>query len=252
MRSGDWQFNVRLRVLCLAGNRIASLRGGSLEKNSLLRELDISNNAVDSLEPLPHLKCLDTLNVSNNQLRSLEGIQRAPHLVVLHAEVRPALPASLLPPEGSRWLALYAIQYKYGKDRFMCLVFKQGNKLQSLEPLGLGRNGLLRELYIQQNSSLEQPLQLSALKSTDALQSLQVSPGPIVFFPHWRLHCVHMLPQLLQIDGVPITAEEQVRLCCLPSFRASPTPLTQCTVIAAVVAFAATAVLLLRLAVHCR
>ncbi|CDJ56106.1 hypothetical protein, conserved [Eimeria maxima] len=167
---GDWQFNVRLRVLRLAGNRIISLKEGSLEKNSLLRELDISNNAVDSLNYLPHLKCLDTLNVSNNKLKSLEGIQRAPHVVVLHAE---------------------------------------GNKLESLEPLGLGKNGLLRELYIQENLGLEQPLQLSALKSVEALQTLHVSPGPMVSFPHWRLHCVHMLPQLLQIDAVRVTAEEQ-------------------------------------------
>ncbi|CDJ45919.1 Leucine-rich repeat-containing protein 23, related [Eimeria brunetti] len=167
---GDWQFNVRLRVLRLAGNRLSSLKDGSLEKNSLLRELDISNNAVDSLEHLPHLKCLDTLNVSDNQLKNLEGIQRAPHLVVLHAE---------------------------------------RNKLESLEPLGLGSNGLLSELYIQQNVGLNHPLQLSALKATEALQSLHASPGPIVSFPHWRLHCVHMLPQLLQIDGVSVTAEEQ-------------------------------------------
>ncbi|CDJ27158.1 GJ24429, related [Eimeria mitis] len=167
---GDWQFNVRLRVLRLASNRIASLKDGSLEKNTLLRELDISHNAVDSLEYLPHLKCLDTLYVNNNQLKSLEGIQRAPHVVILHAE---------------------------------------SNKLETLEPLGLGRNGLLRELYIQHNAGLEQPLQLSPLKSTEALQSLHVAPGPMVSFPHWRLHCVHMLPQLLQIDGVTVTAEEQ-------------------------------------------
>ncbi|CDI85842.1 hypothetical protein, conserved [Eimeria praecox] len=167
---GDWQFNLRLRVLRLAGNRITSLKEGCLDRNSLLRELDICNNAIDSLEYLPHLKCLDTLSVSNNQLKSLEGIQRAPHVVVLHAE---------------------------------------GNKLESLEPLGLGRNGLLRKLHIQENLGLEQPLQLSPLKSTEALQSLQVSPGPMASFPHWRLHCVHMLPQLLQIDDVPVTAEER-------------------------------------------
>lgn len=106
MRAGDWQFNVRLRVLRLAGNRIISLKEGSLEKNSLLRELDISNNAVDSLNYLPHLKCLDTLNVSNNKLKSLEGIQRAPHVVVLHAEVCRSFPLLLVPTDLGRCLGM--------------------------------------------------------------------------------------------------------------------------------------------------
>ncbi|CDJ40456.1 hypothetical protein, conserved [Eimeria tenella] len=83
---GDWQFNVRLRVLRLGGNKLDSLKYGNLTRNSLLRELDISNNAIESLEQLPYLKCLDTLDISSNSLKSLDGIQQAPLLVVLHAQ----------------------------------------------------------------------------------------------------------------------------------------------------------------------
>ena len=88
---------------------------------------------------------------------------------------------------------------------------KQGNKLESLDPLGLGRNPLLRELYIHQNPGLERPQQLSPLKHLEALQTLQVSPGPVAFLPHWRLHCVHLLPQLLRLDDLDIAAEEQAK-----------------------------------------
>lgn len=69
---------------------------------------------------------------------------------------------------------------------------------------------MLRELQIHQNPGLQWPLQLSPLKATDTLQSLRLAPGPIVSIPHWRLHVVHMLPQLLQLDDEPVTAEEQV------------------------------------------
>lgn len=87
---GDWQFNTRLRVLRIRGNRLESLEGANLSANSLLRELDISCNAIESLDPLPYLKCLDTLDVSHNLLRSLKGIERSSHLVVIRAEVRPS------------------------------------------------------------------------------------------------------------------------------------------------------------------
>ncbi|XP_026192627.1 uncharacterized protein LOC34617809 [Cyclospora cayetanensis] len=87
---GDWQFNGRLRVLLLGGNRLASLATGNLSSNSLLRELDIGGNNISSLEPLPYLKCLDTLNASNNLLTNLQGIQGAPNVVVLHAELAAA------------------------------------------------------------------------------------------------------------------------------------------------------------------
>ncbi|OEH73720.1 hypothetical protein cyc_00680 [Cyclospora cayetanensis] len=153
------------------GNRLASLATGNLSSNSLLRELDIGGNNISSLEPLPYLKCLDTLNASNNLLTNLQGIQGAPNVVVLHAE---------------------------------------GNKLESLDPLGLRRTPFLRELHVQLNPELKVPQQLAGLRTAEALQRLQLSPGPITCFPHWRLHCVHMLPQLLQLDHAPITVEEQL------------------------------------------
>lgn len=74
-------------MLRLGGNKLDSLKYGNLTRNSLLRELDISNNAIESLEQLPYLKCLDTLDISSNSLKSLDGIQQAPLLVVLHAQV---------------------------------------------------------------------------------------------------------------------------------------------------------------------
>ncbi|KAL8444939.1 hypothetical protein Emag_005259 [Eimeria magna] len=168
---GDWQYNARLRVLRLRGNRLTSLKDANLKANHLLRELDISQNEITSLEQLPVLRCLDTLDVGYNKLKSLKGLEQLPCLVVLHAEA---------------------------------------NNLVSLNPLGLGRHSMLREVYVHQNDGLRWPRQLRELKSTEALQSLQLSPGPLATIPHWRLHVVYELPELLQLDGQIITAEERL------------------------------------------
>ncbi|KAL8448317.1 hypothetical protein Emed_003847 [Eimeria media] len=168
---GDWQYNARLRVLRFRGNRLTCLKDANLKANNLLRELDISHNEITSLEQLPVLRCLDTLNVGHNKLKSLKGLEQLPCLVVLHAEA---------------------------------------NELDSLDPLGLGRHCMLREVYVHQNSGLRLPRQLRQLKATEALQKLQLSPGPVVTIPHWRLHVVHELPQLLQLDEQVITAEERL------------------------------------------
>ncbi|KAL8275042.1 hypothetical protein Esti_001098 [Eimeria stiedai] len=168
---GDWQYNPRLRVLRMRGNRLSSFADANFKANNLLRELDISNNEVTSLEHLPVLRCLDTLNVGYNKLKSLKGLEQLPCLVELHAEA---------------------------------------NCLNSLDPLGLGKHSMLREVYVHENSGLRWPRQLRGLKATEALQSLQLSPGPMVTIAHWRLHVVHELPQLLQLDEQAITAKERL------------------------------------------
>lgn len=93
------------------------------------------------------------------------------------------------------------------RDLWCC---QQANNLESLEPLGLGRNPLLRELHLQENAGLVSPHQLFPLKAVKGLQDLRLCPGPMASTPHWRLPIVHDLPQLLQLDDAVITAEEQV------------------------------------------
>ncbi|KAL8433068.1 hypothetical protein Efla_006267 [Eimeria flavescens] len=158
-------------IVCSSVGGLTTLEGANLRANTLLREVDISQNAITSLEHLPPLKCLHTLDVGHNRLRSLKGVEQSPCLVILLAEA---------------------------------------NELDSLDSLGRGGNPLLRVLCIHQNPGLGSPLQLRPLKVAEGLQTLQLTPGPMASLPHWRLHVVHELPQLLQLDGVSVTADEQL------------------------------------------
>lgn len=69
---------------------------------------------------------------------------------------------------------------------------------------------MLQEVHLQDNSGLVRPDQLDPLQAAEALQTLRLAPGPIACIPHWRLHVVYKLPQLLHLDGSAVTAEEQV------------------------------------------
>lgn len=63
-----------MRLLHLHGNSLVSLRGLDHVCRELT-ELNVSSNDLQSLEGLQDLGCLKRLDVSCNCLRSLEGIQ---------------------------------------------------------------------------------------------------------------------------------------------------------------------------------
>jgi protein phosphatase 1 regulatory subunit 7 len=60
-------------------NRLTTLGDGLLHL-SLLEELYLAWNAIDSLQGLPNSPCLSTVDLSKNQITSLEGVEQHPSL----------------------------------------------------------------------------------------------------------------------------------------------------------------------------
>lgn len=71
--TGIGQFKL-LRQLDIQNNRLTSMGSEMLEMN-YLEELYLACNGIETVEGLPRSSRLNTLDLSNNPLRSIEGIQ---------------------------------------------------------------------------------------------------------------------------------------------------------------------------------
>ena len=80
-----------LEELYISHNALEDLSG--LETNTALRVLDFSNNRVSSLSGLSHLKNIEDVWASNNQLESFEEVERElkdkEHLQTVYFEGNP-------------------------------------------------------------------------------------------------------------------------------------------------------------------
>ena len=63
-----------LRQLDIQNNRLTSMGSEMLEMN-YLEELYLACNGIETVEGLPRSSRLNTLDLSNNPLRSIQGIQ---------------------------------------------------------------------------------------------------------------------------------------------------------------------------------
>ena len=78
--SGIGQFKL-LRQLDIQNNRLTSLGEEMLDMN-YLEELYLACNGIESVQGLPRSSRLNTLDLSNNPLKSIQGIQEVCNVVL--------------------------------------------------------------------------------------------------------------------------------------------------------------------------
>ncbi|KAG2493820.1 hypothetical protein HYH03_008038 [Edaphochlamys debaryana] len=157
----------RLTRLAVAGNRIDRI-GAGLRQLRLLKILDLSNNRLVSIRGLAACECLRELRLSHNALQSLEPLAGLPQLQVLVAS---------------------------------------HNRLAQLR--GTESLCALRTLDVSCNA-LGRLEELAAVRDASLLGTLDVRGNPLDRAMSLRLHVVHLLPQVVLLDGVAVEAKEKV------------------------------------------
>ena len=159
---GDWKVHRYLRELNLRGNYIHFLSNG-LKENKELRMLDLSENFILQLQNLE--LDLRTLNMAQNKLRSLEGVQK---LSKLHSlDVR-------------------------------------HNHITTISALTSQELPRLRKLRLSENRISEMK-DVDQLQSFAFLCELYMQPNPLSQLPEYRAQVLHRLPRLRQLDDQQAT-----------------------------------------------
>jgi len=166
---GDWKVHRYLRELNLRGNVIKTM-GTGLMGNKELRMLDLSENYITELENLDDLN-LRTLNVAQNRLNSLEGVQKLSKLQALDA---------------------------------------RHNNITTISALQAKDIPRLRKLRVSENR-ISQIRELNNLAEFSFLSDFYLDPNPLSELPQLRAQVLHRLPRLRCLDSVQVTAEERVK-----------------------------------------
>jgi len=178
-----------LRWASFAGNRVEAVEDMSALR--LVRHLDLSNNRLTTLEGLDCLPVLERLCVAGNQLHDCAGLAGVAaslrELDLSDNAIAAADPLSALSALTSLRLA--------------------GNELGSLAPLGA--LSALRSVDVSRND-LRQPEALVPLAGLRLLRDLAVAGNPLCQFEVVDRHVLHLLPQLVTLDGAEVAVKEKV------------------------------------------
>mmetsp|Transcript_103145 Transcript_103145/g.183283 ORF Transcript_103145/g.183283 Transcript_103145/m.183283 type:complete len:1129 (-) Transcript_103145:35-3421(-) len=166
---GDWKVHRYLRELNLRGNYI-KLMGTGLMGNKELRMLDLSENYITEIENLDNLN-LRVLNVAQNRLGNLEGVQTLEKLQSLDA---------------------------------------RHNNITTISALRAQDIPRLRKLRVSENR-ISQIRELDNLAEFSFLSDFYLDPNPLSELPQLRAQVLHRLPRLRSMDLVQVTAEERVK-----------------------------------------
>ncbi|KAG2447532.1 hypothetical protein HYH02_007456 [Chlamydomonas schloesseri] len=178
-----------LRAADFSRNQLDMLR--DLSPFSRLTALSAAHNRLERVgEGLNRLTLLKVLDLSHNRLVSVRGLERCANLRELrlaHNALR-----SLEPLAGLAQLQILDV----GHNRLARLA--GAASLSSLRTLDVSYNrlGRLEELAVVRDASL--------------LGTLDVRGNPLDKAMCLRLHVVHLLPQVVMLDGVAVESKEKV------------------------------------------
>jgi hypothetical protein len=157
---------VHLRELDISHNMLTSLEG--LGACTALRVLNVSDNHIEDVSGLDYLP-LEELDISRNRLTRLRNLRRLPSLEVLHAD---------------------------------------GNKLEGLR--GLKMCGALHTLTAA-NNRVHNVYEVEHLQPCRQLQVLSLASNTVTRTEKYRARVLYRLPWLRELDGVVASAEEKVK-----------------------------------------
>ncbi|EFJ49288.1 hypothetical protein VOLCADRAFT_90064 [Volvox carteri f. nagariensis] len=195
-------------------NRVLDLRlgpNGSGPTN--LRSADFSRNCLDMLRDLSAFSRLTHLSVANNRIERLgAGLRNLGMLKVVDLSSNRLVSCRGL--EGLCCLRelhlddnlLTSLELIKGLDTLHVLTASH-NRLRHLA--GVGSLSALRTLDVSHNllGKLEE---LVVVRGAPLLGSLDVRGNPLDKAMSLRLHVVHLLPQVIMLDGVAVDSKEKV------------------------------------------
>ncbi|KAF4710732.1 hypothetical protein FOZ62_027029, partial [Perkinsus olseni] len=168
---GDWS-NCRtsLRELRLRGNAIKHIPPYGLKRTNHLELLDLSENQITTIENIAHLPELAVLKLTHNQISSLHGLDGLNRLRELDVSKN------------------FSLQ---GLSSWTCT---------SLARLVVSNNQL---------DDLDTNIEILERGFTN-LADLSISGNPIELLPSVKLRVIHRLTSLARVDGDDVTAEDRV------------------------------------------
>ncbi|KAF4710908.1 hypothetical protein FOZ63_017598 [Perkinsus olseni] len=170
---GDWS-NCRtsLRELRLRGNAIKQIPAYGLKRTNHLELLDLSENQITTIENIAHLPELGVLKLTHNQISSLHGLDGLNRLRELDVS---------------------------------------NNFVKSLQGLSSWTCTSLAKLAVSNNQLGDLDTNLEILqRGFTNLAELRVSGNPIEQLPSVKLRFIYRLTSLARVDGGDVTAEDRV------------------------------------------
>lgn len=179
-----------LSVVEYSHNHITSI-GSALAPHRYLSRLNLASNTLKDLDGLHLCPSLTYVDVSQNQVEDISHINN-PHLTHLLAADNAISNLSSLQPQPSiRVLDL------------------SHNMVTSLDGLDVKRVPLLSTLRLPFNR-IESLDEMTRLSSLSQLRDVDLRGNGVTKLPNYRFQLLFILPRLVMLDGVRVTAEEIV------------------------------------------
>ncbi|GLC73170.1 hypothetical protein PLESTF_001343000 [Pleodorina starrii] len=178
-----------------------------------LRSADFSRNALDMLRDLSPFSRLTHLAVAGNRIERVgAGLRALGMLKVLDLSHNRLVSCRGL--EGLRCLRELRLDHNcltslelIGGLATLQVLTASHNRLRQLA--GVGSLSALRTLDVSYNQ-LGRLEELVAVRGAPLLGTLNVHGNPLDRAMSLRLHVVHLLPQVIQLDGVAVDSKEKV------------------------------------------
>ncbi|KAH9099205.1 hypothetical protein LEN26_016246 [Aphanomyces euteiches] len=160
-------------------------------KHAFLKDVDLSNNQLTSLQNCDVGQSILSLKLNGNQLTSLDGISKFSSLIYLE-------------------LARNEISQLAASGPFSTIqqLVLSENKLTALAGLELFPNVVTLAVDLNQITTFESVATLTQLQ---ALAEVDLTGNGITELENYRFEMLSMLPRIKKLDGIVVTDEERLK-----------------------------------------